>query len=148
MAKLARAVMLCTTPECREWKQGRFMLASQFLEVERYCACCGGPVDFVPDTFDYTGGQPYRQVRVEYDYDCIEHRYRAIAIVTNEDSEGIGVHTYRTAVVKTEKRALQIAESRLSNLCAGQDAAQYSLIIDFADSLEEIKRVCAAMTSG
>ncbi len=146
---LLRGVSYCSTEECREWKAPRFHLSAVFdPDKPYYCHCCRTPCEMVVDSFDYTGGHPFRQVRVEFDYDSLEHRYRAVAIVTNHACEGIGVHTFRTAMIKTEKRALEIAECRLSNLSFGADADRCFALVNFDHPLEEVKRVCAQMSGG
>lgn len=144
MARLLRGVSFCLTEQCREWKIAKFYLAPDFTRVY-YCHICGSPCEMVADTFDYTGGQPFKQVRVEFDYDSVEHRYRQIAIVTNEDSAGTGVHTFRTAMIKTQQRALEIATARLSNLACGDDAERHFVLVNLDHSLEEVKRVCSLM---
>ncbi len=147
MAKrLLRGVSFCSTESCDQWKNPRFHLAPDFTRDYR-CHKCGAPCEMVCDTFDYKGGQPFKQVRVEFDWDSVEHRYRQIAIVTNEASEGVGVHTFRTAMIKTQQRALEIATARLSNLACGDDVERHFVLVNLDHSLDEVKRVCSLMRS-
>lgn len=147
MAKrLLRGVSFCPSEWCDQWKNPRFHLVPDFTRTY-HCHKCAAPCEMVSDTFDYKGGQPFRQVRVEFDWDSVEHRYKQIAIVTNEDSEGIGVHTFRTAMIKTQQRALEVATARLSNLTYGDDAEQHFVLVNLDHSLEEVKRVCSLMRS-
>jgi hypothetical protein len=58
----------------------------------------------------------FREVRVEHNYDPIAEKYRAVAVVTdNELTEG-DTYTLFSPLIKTEKRALKVAENLLSTL--------------------------------
>lgn len=59
----------------------------------------------------------YKEVRVEYNYDPVAARYREIAIVRDESVEGSGnKYVLMSPLIRTEKRALKVAESLLANL--------------------------------
>jgi len=140
MARMSRSVSYCVNPECDDAGSGRFHLGK--VDPETYCNICHQLSTIVPETFDYSGGQPYRQVRVEYDYFAPEARYRGLAIVTNEaipEAEG-GIHTFRSPLIKTPKRALTAAEHRLSNLSQGQQPDQLHTTVNFDKPFDEVKR--------
>lgn len=59
----------------------------------------------------------FKEVRVEYNYDPIEVRYREVAIVRDDSIWGpSSTYTLMSPLIKTEKRALKVAESILANL--------------------------------
>ena len=59
----------------------------------------------------------FKEVRVEYNYDPIEVRYREVAIVRDDAIWGpSSTYTLMSPLIKTEKRALKVAESILANL--------------------------------
>ncbi len=136
--RIRRGCGFCLSPECARQHQAQFLLGSRDTFS---CNVCNTSGLYVEETFDYILGQPYRQVRVEFDYDSHTREYRGLAIVTNEDipeGEG-GVHTYRSPLYKTPKRALQAAEHRLSNLTVGRDADGYEITISWDDPMPKYK---------
>ena len=66
----------------------------------------------------YTGNADvFKEVRVEYNFDPINTVYREIAIVRDESLWGRNnVYTLQSPLIKTEKRALKVAEAILANL--------------------------------
>ncbi len=63
------------------------------------------------------GDAPFKEVRVEFNYDPIGERYQEIAIVRDESIWGTGSkYSLLSPLIKTEKRALKVAESLLANL--------------------------------
>jgi hypothetical protein len=62
-------------------------------------------------------GTAFKEVRVEFNYDPIQKRFRDLAIVRDEAIWGRGsTYTLRSPLIKTEKRALSVAEAVLANL--------------------------------
>ena len=58
----------------------------------------------------------FREVRVEYDYDPIQKKYKCIAILADEGMDEGDVYTLFSPLIKTDKRALKVAEGLLATL--------------------------------
>ena len=97
----------------------------------------------------YTGNSDiFKEVRVEYNFDPIHAIYREIAIVRDESLWGRNnVYTLQSPLIKTEKRALKVAEAILANLkryrglLAGDEIPRTTeIILSFDDDAEEFSR--------
>lgn len=127
-----RGVLICNNPQCEEFQKQTFALltgkerAMPLLclghtgksTAYEYAPKCGQKRELLLENEFYTlGTKLFRQVRVDWEYDVIERRYRNVAIVTDESlPQNAGIYTLQTPLVKTEKRALIVAENILSNL--------------------------------
>ena len=61
--------------------------------------------------------QVFKEVRIEYNYDARVEKFRDIAIVRDESLWGeYNCYTLRTPLIKTERRAIKVAEGFLANL--------------------------------
>ena len=91
---------------------------------------------------------PCRNCRVEYNFDPIHGIYREIAIVRDESLWGRNnVYTLQSPLIKTEKRALKVAEAILANLnryrglLSGDDIPRTTeIILSFDDDFDEFSR--------
>jgi len=92
------------------------------------------------------GGAARNVLRVEFNFDPITQTYRDVAIVIDHSLDNShNVYRMKTPLVKTDRRALRIAESLLatlhqtSGLEQGEIPRSTERTINFSDSLDEIK---------
>jgi hypothetical protein len=105
-------------PGCEDYAKGVFLLnhGDKF-----YCPRCRHLGTVVKETGHVDRGDrddaPFKEVRVEFNYDPTTKRFLEIAIVRDEAIWGTGSkYTLLSPLIKTEKRALKVAESVLANL--------------------------------
>lgn len=117
MSKLTRAVGICRTKDCEDFNKDIFLLNHGEFFV---CPKCRKAGLFLPERGETlnTTSLDFYQVRVEFNYDPDRDVFRSIAIVTDESmpKEGGNVYTLKTALIRTDKRALEVATALLSNL--------------------------------
>jgi hypothetical protein len=100
---------------CDDYMKGVFLLNHGDLY---FCIKCRtmGFAEFEHSSF-VGSHRLFKEVRVEFDYLAIEQRYKSIAIVRDESAPVMGkIYTFWSPLIKTEKRALVVAESLLANL--------------------------------
>jgi hypothetical protein len=93
-------------------------------------------------------GEFWKEARVEYNYDMTERRYRDLAIVRDESIWGPhNSYTLYSPLIRTEKRALKVAENILANLQryrgaeVGRDnVARMETVLSLDQPLEKVKR--------
>ncbi len=105
-------------PGCEDYAKGVFLLnhGDKF-----YCPQCRHLGTVVKETGHVDRGEredaPFKEVRVEFNYDPTREKFLEIAIVRDEAIWGTGSkYTLLSPLIKTEKRALKVAESVLANL--------------------------------
>ncbi len=143
MARMKRGVGYCENADCEDYAKGVFLLnhcdtlccprCRQLGKVEQERGFCTGNSDI------------FQEVRVEYNFDPIHGMYHEIAIVRDESLWGRNnVYTLQSPLMKTEKRALNVAEAILANLnrypglLSGDDIPQTTeIILSFDDDFEE-----------
>jgi hypothetical protein len=113
---MKRAVGYCGDTNCDDYAIGVFLLnhGETF-----YCPRCRAVGSVVAERgISYAkADQPYKEVRVEFNYDPINGRFREIGIVRDEAIRGSGSqYTLLSPLIKTENRALKVAEAILANL--------------------------------
>jgi hypothetical protein len=112
---MKRAVGYCENTDCEDFAKGVFLLnhGNTF-----FCPRCREEGNTKPEVGSYTGGTDvFKEVRVEYNYDPLNDKYREIAIVRDESLWGTcNVYTLKSPLIKTEKRGLKVAEAILANL--------------------------------
>lgn len=113
---MKRAVGYCGNTDCEDYAKGVFLLnhGDTF-----YCPRCRNRGDVVSEKGIHYAkdGAPFKEVRVEFNYDPINNRFREIGIVRDESVWGSGsTYTLLSPLIKTEKRALKVAEAILANL--------------------------------
>ena len=122
MAMMQRGVGYCMNvgskgkEGCDEYSKGVFLLNHG---TTFWCPRCREPGTVVMESgyAEHSGDTPFKEVRVEYDYDSIGERYLSIAVVRDESIWGTGnKYVLRSPLIKTEKRALKVAESILASL--------------------------------
>lgn len=113
---MKRAVGYCENVDCEDYAKGVFLLnhGDTF-----YCPRCReiGSVVLERGIHYVKDGAPFKEVRVEFNYDPINSRFKEIGIVRDESIWGTGgIYTLLSPLIKTEKRALKVAEAILANL--------------------------------
>ncbi|HTO08397.1 MAG TPA: hypothetical protein VMR31_04885 [Myxococcota bacterium] len=146
MARMKRGVGYCENTECEDYAKGVFLLnhGDTF-----YCPRCRQLGKVEKERGFYTGNSDiFKEVRVEYNFDPIHGIYREIAIVRDESLWGRNnVYTLQSPLIKTEKRALKVAEAILANLnryrglLSGDDIPRTTeIILSFDDDFEEFQK--------
>lgn len=115
---VSRAVGYCYNEECSEKHKGIFILNPS---VKFFCSICRSQGEIVKEFVEVSNEDDpiFTEVRVNFDYDPIERRYKGTAIVRDEGEDLWGrtnVYTLNSPLIKTDKRALKVAETTLSNL--------------------------------
>lgn len=111
-----RAVGYCEKVDCEDYAKGVFLLnhGDTF-----YCPRCRDKGEVVPERGIHNAkdGVSFKEVRVEFNYDPINRCFKEIGIVRDESIWGSGnTYTLFSPLIKTEKRALKVAEAILANL--------------------------------
>ena len=117
MSKLVRAIGICRNRECEDYNKDVFLINhGDYFDCPK-CKAAGIYQKEQGLTLNNTSLDFY-QVRVEFNYDPNEDRFRSIAIVTDESmpKEGGNVYTLKSALIRTDKRALEVATALLGNL--------------------------------
>jgi len=125
---MKRGVGYCENTDCEDYAKGVFLLnhGDTF-----YCPRCRQLGKVEKERGFYTGNSDiFKEVRVEYNFDPINGVYREIAIVRDESLWGRNnVYTLQSPLIKTEKRALKVAEAILTEI-----------ILSFDDPFDEFSR--------
>ena len=143
---MKRGVGYCENTDCEDYAKGVFLLnhGDTF-----YCPRCRQLGKVEKERGFYTGNTDiFKEVRVEYNFDPINSLYREIAIVRDESLWGRNnVYTLQSPLIKTEKRALKVAEAILANLnryrglLNGDDIPRTTeIILSFDDEFDEFSR--------
>lgn len=120
MARMKRGVGYCMNTgsgeeSCEDYAKGVFLLNHGDKFSCPRCRVWGMVVKEAGFSDDPSG--VFKEVRVEYNYDPIQTRYREIAIVRDDSIWGpSSTYTLLSPLIKTEKRALKVAEAILANL--------------------------------
>ncbi len=112
-----RAVGYCENENCKEYAKGVFLL--NHGSTTFYCPRCLDIGEKVLErgTHNAKDGVAFKEVRVEFNYDPYKRRFKEIGIVRDEAIWGSGsTYTLLSPLIKTEKRALKVAEAILANL--------------------------------
>ncbi len=139
MGRMKRGVGFCESTDCEDYAKGVFLLNHG---TTFYCPRCRSLGAVEKERGFFTGDSDiFKEVRVEYNYDAVHKTYREIAIIRDDSlmGEGHNVYTLHSPLIKTERRALKVAEACLANLnryrglLAGDDiprTTEYVLNID------------------
>lgn len=115
MASMKRGVGYCEFSACEDYAKGVFLLnhGDTFS-----CPRCRQIGKIKTEHGFYTSDSGiFKEVRVEYGYDSVRDAYRETAIVRDESLPAHNnVYTLQSPLIKTEKRALKVAEAILANL--------------------------------
>lgn len=112
-----RGVGYCENSKgCEELGKGVFLLNHGTIFCCPRCRYYGKVVE-EKGTADGEADQSFKEVQVKFNYDPINEVFRETAIVRDESIFGSGrTYTFSTPLVRTERRALKVAETMLSNL--------------------------------
>lgn len=113
--RMKRAVGFCYNEQCEDVAKGVFLLehGDKF-----YCPTCRQRGTIEREAGEWSGeGEQFSEVRVEFAYCPLEMNYKGLAIVKDESVPGGKVYTLRSPLIKTDKRALNVAERMLATLC-------------------------------
>jgi hypothetical protein len=141
-----RAVGYCRNSECGQLFKGVFLLnpGDTF-----YCPNCRVDGFFVGERGEAKNNKEvFKEVRVNYNFDPSRMEYRNLAIVRDESlGKDTNVYTLYSPLIKTDKRALKVAESILSNLMMsngnltqGKMPRTTENVLQFDGSLSEFKQ--------
>jgi ribosomal protein S27AE len=138
---------------CEDYAKGVFLLnhGNTF-----YCPRCRIIGLMVKETgrADFgSNNAPFKEVRCEFNYDPCSKKFREIAIVRDEAIWGTGSkYTLLSPLIKTEKRALKVAEAILANLqrysglVEGDDIPRSTeVIVSLDDDLEVVTKKLSAL---
>ncbi len=115
--KLARACGYCITPTCERYATPTFLL-NQGKNLY-WCPTCRQNGDVVAEKGHYVGtGARFKEVRVEFYWCPDEDKYQTTAVVRDDSIPDLGssVYTLETPLIRTEQRALKVAEAILGSL--------------------------------
>jgi hypothetical protein len=113
--RMKRGVGYCVNLDCEEYAKGVFLLnhGDDFR-----CPRCllKGHIQ-TEKGFVAGDGSLFKEVRVEYNYSSVDGKFHEIAIVRDESLWGNAkTYTLQSPLIKTERRALKVAEAILGNL--------------------------------
>jgi hypothetical protein len=113
---MKRAVGFCLNDKCEDYTRGCFILGDD-LSNKYYCTSCrvSGRIVYEAGTFT-TNHEYFREVRIEHSYDPITDTYKGLVIVTDMELDEGNVFTLYSPLIRTDKRALRVAEGILSTL--------------------------------
>ncbi len=117
---MKRGVGYCENTNCGDYLKGVFILnhGDTF-----YCLLCREEGWVEVEKGSFTGDSDiFKEVRVEFNFDAARRVYAKTAIVIDDSLPGThNVYTLQSALIKTEQRALRVAEAVLGNLnrCRG-----------------------------
>ena len=143
---MRRAVGYCTNPVCDDtWKEN-FLLGH---EESYQCVRCGLPGKIEREHGHVENSlRIFREVRFHYYYEPNIDKYMTIVAVSDDSLEEGNVYHMFSPFVKTEGRALKMAESVLANLNLGsaKEGALPSTtetVLSWDDSPDEFALKCA-----
>ena len=145
MTDIKRGVGYCENTGCEDYAKGVFLLNHN---QPFHCPRCRQLCKVEKERGFHAGNTGvFKEVRVEYNFDPISNVYREIAIVRDESLWGRNnVYTMQSPLIKTEKRALKVAEALLANLnryqgpLTGDEIPRTTeIVLSFDDSFEEFK---------
>lgn len=135
-----RAVGFCREAHCQDFLKGVFLLNHGLTFYCPSCRCMG---EIVPEgrTDCPTDSGLYTSVEVEFDYNPADRAYKARAIVKMNGAMQAGTYKLSSPLIKTENRALKIAEQLLCGLNAGlpKDRLSQEKLLTFDCSLDDFK---------
>ena len=148
MTSFRRGVGYCQNADCPDHLKGVFLInhGDTF-----YCPTCrryGMVVQEVGSAENQK--EIFKEARIEYNYDPSRQVYQEIAIVRDNSILGpANIYVLRSPLIKTEKRALKVAEAILSNLqrFGLQNGAprETETVLSLDDSREDFKEKLRAL---
>ena len=113
-----RAIGVCKNEECIDAFKGVFLLRRGIQVSGAYfCSNCRNEGTVAQEQGEKIGSHEfYREVRVEFDYDCCTGEYRSVAVVQDSLLPEGSTYVFYSPLIRTEKRALTVAEAMFSSL--------------------------------
>ena len=113
---MKRGVGFCHNTPCDDFAKGIFLLNHEG-DLFR-CPRCFTSGIIEEERGHWTGDSNiFREVRVEFDFDPLKKKYLQIAIVQDNSLPAhFNIYTLHSPLIKTEQRALKVAEVLLGNL--------------------------------
>ena len=154
MARMKRGVGYCTNPACEDRSKGVFLLNFEGIFECPRCKISG---KVEKETGESRGDHDlFREVRVEYNYDPVTSVYHEIGIVIDESLPPIcNSYTLKSPLIKTQNRALKVAEAilaglnhRYASVDDGVIPRMNEHILSFNDDLVELKRKLRLLVEG
>lgn len=150
MKHMRRAVGYCMSSEdCDDYGKGVFLLNhGDYFE----CVRCRIPGYIEKEKSHSQSNNPYyKEVRVEWDYCVLERRYKATAIVRDESAPRDGnIYILYSPLIRTEKRALTVAESRMAQLDklngvpdVDEDIRMEPVLLSFDETIDAFRKSLA-----
>jgi ribosomal protein S27AE len=116
---MKRAVGYCENIYCEDFGKGVFLLnhGDTF-----YCPRCRdlGFVETEVSVDDDTHDGLYKTVRVEFNFNVCNKTYPEVAIVDIPELTEGGTYTIKSPLIRTEQRALKVAESVIGHVNSGK----------------------------
>jgi len=137
-----RGVGYCHNQNCIDFVKGVFVMSYTVHPV--YCNKCKREIEVVAERRDSAREDViYASVEVDFDYNPMESRYMSKAIVSIEPKIRGETYHYSSPLVKTEKRALKIAESLINIINTGYFTNDSSIseesVLDLSKPDDEFK---------
>lgn len=148
---MKRAVGYCGSVDCEDYAKGAFLLSHSDTF---HCPRCRNVGFQEKEGGHFTGNAEwFAEVRVEYNFDPINGTYREIAIVRDESLPRGNTYVLNSPLIKTERRALKVAEAILSNLNrfgigSGEIPRTTEQLLSFDTPREEFSAQCAQLAKG
>ncbi len=142
---MKRAIGYCLHEECEDYAKGVFLLN---YGTRYFCSRCKQEGQIERETAHFRGdgeGKLFKEVRINYDFDPLVGKYHAVAIVRDDSIWGGSSYIVNSPLIKTEKRALKVAESMLANLqrvsaiTQGEIIRTTESIICFDNNIEKVR---------
>lgn len=133
---MKRGVGYCETVECEDFLKGTFLLNHGDTW---YCPRCGmlGFSESERKESSALPGNPdtvYKTVRVHFNFEPASKVYREIGIVDINELKGGDIYNLYSPLIKTEQRALKVAQATMCALNSGLEAGMLSEhVIDISD---------------
>lgn len=145
-----RGAGYCLNQECMEFGKGVFLLN---YGEDFYCPVCACLGIIMGEAGQFQNDSAcIRSVRVEFDYDAGQERYRSLAMIWDPELPEAGTNTYelRSPLIHTKDRALKTAEALLASLQRVSDIGEFrdkiprspEFILDLDKSRADFQREC------
>lgn len=120
--KRVRGCGYCVNTECQHYLKQNFLNTPDAF----FCGTCKVKGLAALDSYEVLNSHPlFRQVRLEFNFDPAQKRYRGLAIVTDDSMVShANVFSLCIPTIGTEKLALTTAERVLNHLLATNDPSE------------------------
>ncbi len=145
-----RSCGFCLNEKCDDEHRGVFLLNHG---AEYWCNSCRVMGRVIKERGSFKGEGKFREVRIEFDYDSQVNKFRQVAIVLADDTAEGKSFLFRSPLIRTDKRALKVAEGMLANLRRrpgiqqGDIPTQDEMILCWDASKEDIQRTLRSIES-